>query len=100
MEPHDKMRARDVSKVARGEQAPRPPQRTPNVSRPPPPSSTTTPEEKEAESTSSQRRRCYETYHEYQRCVEEKGGGAEACKKLADHYKSTCPDWVPNTPFV
>lgn len=40
VEPHDKMRARDVGKVARGEQAPRPPQRTPNVSRAPPPSST------------------------------------------------------------
>ncbi|XP_042050876.1 putative cytochrome c oxidase subunit 6b-like [Salvia splendens] len=88
MGPHDKMRAQ----VARGEQAPRPPRRTPNVARPPPPSSTTTPEE--AESTPSQRRRCYETYHEYQRCVEEKGGGAEACKKLADNYKSSCPDWI------
>ncbi|KAL1547954.1 putative cytochrome c oxidase subunit 6b-like [Salvia divinorum] len=87
MEPHDKMRAQ-----ARGEQAP---QRTPNVSRPPPPSSTTSPAaEEEAEGTSGQWRRCYESYHEYQRCVEEKGGGAEACKKLADHYKSTCPDWI------
>ncbi|KAL0340510.1 UNVERIFIED_CONTAM: putative cytochrome c oxidase subunitb-like [Sesamum radiatum] len=41
VEPHDKMRSRDVSKVARGEQAPRPPQRSPQVSRAPPPSSTT-----------------------------------------------------------
>lgn len=41
VEPHEKMRGRDVNKVARGEQAPRPPQQSPQVSRPPPPSSTT-----------------------------------------------------------
>ncbi|KAL3840755.1 hypothetical protein ACJIZ3_025346 [Penstemon smallii] len=31
MDPHDKMRARDVSKVSRGEQAPRPPHQSPKV---------------------------------------------------------------------
>lgn len=40
MDPHDKMRARDVSKVARGEQAPRPAHEFGTVSPPPPPSST------------------------------------------------------------
>lgn len=39
MEPHDKMRARDVDKVARGEQTPRPAQEYGTVSSPPPPSS-------------------------------------------------------------
>lgn len=40
MDPHDKMRARDVNKVARGEQAPRPAHEFGTVSPPPPPSST------------------------------------------------------------
>lgn len=40
VDPHDKMRARDLSKVARGEQAPRPPHEFGTVSPPPPPSST------------------------------------------------------------
>ncbi|KAL6584028.1 hypothetical protein OROMI_003317 [Orobanche minor] len=102
VEPQDKMRGRDVNKVARGEQAPRPPQRTPDVSRAPPPSSTSTPKQseeaegkKESASHSHQRqRRCYDTYYEYHRCIEEKGAEAEACKKVADYYKSTCPDWI------
>lgn len=40
VDPHDKMRARDVNKVARGEQAPRPAHEFGTVSPPPPPSST------------------------------------------------------------
>lgn len=28
------------------------------------------------------------------RCVEENGEEAEACKKVADYYKSSCPEWV------
>jgi len=35
VDPHDKMRARDVNKVARGEQAPRPPHEYGTVSPPP-----------------------------------------------------------------
>lgn len=42
VDPHDKMRARDVNKVARGEQAPRPAHEYGTVSPPPPPSSTHT----------------------------------------------------------
>lgn len=40
VDPHDKMRARDVSKVARGQQATAPPHEYGTVSPPPPPSST------------------------------------------------------------
>ena len=40
VDPHDKMRARDVNKVARGEQAPRPAHEFGTVSPPPPPSLT------------------------------------------------------------
>jgi len=43
VDPHDKMRARDVNKVARGQQAPRPAHQYGTVSPPPPPSSTHTP---------------------------------------------------------
>lgn len=43
IDPHDKMRSRDVSKVARGEQAPRPAHEYGTVSKPPPPSSTSVP---------------------------------------------------------
>ncbi|KZV56688.1 cytochrome c oxidase subunit 6b-like [Dorcoceras hygrometricum] len=74
MEPHDKMRARDVNKVARGEQAPRPPQQSPPVSRPPPPSSTNPKVENKSDdaseketSSSDQMRRCYQTYYGYHR---------------------------------
>lgn len=40
VDPHDKMRSRDVNKVAKGEQAPRPVHEFGTVSKPPPPSST------------------------------------------------------------
>jgi hypothetical protein len=42
MDPHDKMRARDVSKVTRGEQAPRPAHEFGTISPPPPPLQLTT----------------------------------------------------------
>lgn len=46
VDPHDKMRSRDVNKVVKGQQAPRPPHEPGTVSAPPPPSSTTTPQQK------------------------------------------------------
>ncbi|XP_073148797.1 putative cytochrome c oxidase subunit 6b-like [Henckelia pumila] len=103
MEPHDSMRSRDVNKVARGEQAPRPPQQSPPVSRAPPPSSTNPKVQDKSEASealskvetaSSQMRRCYNSYHGYHRCVQEKGSEAEECKKVADYYKTMCPEWV------
>ncbi|KAI3443876.1 hypothetical protein Pfo_000541, partial [Paulownia fortunei] len=77
VEPHDKMRARDVNRVAKEEQAPRPPQQSPPVSRPPPPSSTTTKVETETnrslqskkENSSNQMWRCYDSYYEYHKCA-------------------------------
>ncbi|KAG8372690.1 hypothetical protein BUALT_Bualt12G0092800 [Buddleja alternifolia] len=88
VEPHDKMRGRDVNKVARGEQAPRPPQQSPQVSRAPPPSSTNTKVETESsrsskklENSSNPMRRCYESYNEYHKCIQERGSEAPECKK-------------------
>ncbi|XP_011084122.1 putative cytochrome c oxidase subunit 6b-like isoform X1 [Sesamum indicum] len=80
VEPHDKMRGRDVSKVARGEQAPRPPQQSPQVSRAPPPSSTTPKVETETtrslqlkkENLSNQMRRCYDSYYDYHKKREQR----------------------------
>ncbi|CAA3023018.1 cytochrome c oxidase subunit 6b-like [Olea europaea subsp. europaea] len=96
VEPHDKMRSRDVNKVARGEQAPRPAHEPGTVSRAPPPSSTDHPKipKVEAETSNSQMRRCYDSYYEYHRCIIEKGKEAPECVKVAKYYKSMCPDWT------
>ncbi|XP_073289686.1 putative cytochrome c oxidase subunit 6b-like [Primulina huaijiensis] len=103
MEPHDRMRARDVNKVTRGDQAPSPPQQSPPVSRAPPPSSTNpkvmnksdaSQALSEVETASSRMRRCYDSYFDYHKCVKEKGSEAEECKKVADYYKSMCPEWI------
>ncbi|PWA37701.1 cytochrome c oxidase, subunit Vib family protein [Artemisia annua] len=95
MDPHDKMRSKDLSKVAKGQQAARP-QHEPGstVSAPPPPSSTTTPEEKQNEQE-AKTRHCYSCYVEYLKCTKQKGEQASECKKLADNYRSTCPpQWI------
>ncbi|KAM7491127.1 hypothetical protein LguiA_034048 [Lonicera macranthoides] len=102
VEPHDKMRSRDVNKVARGEQAPRPPQQTPNVSRPPPPSSTsrkvkdpgTAPPETQF-LAGDQARHCYVRYLEHHKCLQERGKDAIECEKYAHYYRKSCPsEWV------
>ncbi|MFS7962490.1 hypothetical protein Hanom_Chr08g00727241 [Helianthus anomalus] len=62
MDPHDKMRSRDISKVAKGQQAPRPAHEPGTVSAPPLPSSTKTPEEKANEKDA---KKCYSSYIEY-----------------------------------
>ncbi|GAU38205.1 hypothetical protein TSUD_226270 [Trifolium subterraneum] len=112
MDPHDKMRARDVSKVARGEQAPRPAHEFGTVSPPPPPSSTnnalhtTTNNNKgekartgengvESPSSDYQIRHCYTKYVEYQRCIQKKGEKAPECQKISTHFRSMCPtEWI------
>ncbi|XP_044492752.1 putative cytochrome c oxidase subunit 6b-like [Mangifera indica] len=66
VDPHDKMRSRDVNKVASGEQAPAPNHEYGTVSPPPPP--------------------C---------CVKEKGKNALECEKLEKFCRSLCPnEWV------
>ncbi|CAJ1928843.1 unnamed protein product [Sphenostylis stenocarpa] len=106
VDPHDKMRARDVNKVARGEQAPRPAHEYGTVS--PPPSSThddTKKKNKEekpgiaendaelAESTDY--KTCYIKYVEYQRCIQQKGENAPECQKLGTYFRSFCPtEWI------
>ncbi|KAK1408069.1 hypothetical protein QVD17_39701 [Tagetes erecta] len=92
VEPHDKMRSRDISKVARGQQAPRPAHEPGTVSAPPPPSSSTTPEEKANEKVGE---KCYSTYLEYLKCKKQKGEGASECKKFTNNYLSNCPhEWI------
>ncbi|OMO77142.1 Cytochrome c oxidase, subunit VIb [Corchorus capsularis] len=107
VDPHDKMRSRDVNKVARGEQAPKPPHEFGTVSPPPSPQSTSLPpphkiankeiarklEEESDEAPKS--RHCYESYVEYHKCIKEKGKNASQCDKFARHYRSLCPDeWI------
>ncbi|KAG4993279.1 hypothetical protein AAZX31_11G039400 [Glycine max] len=111
VDPHDKMRARDVNKVARGEQAPRPAHEFGTVSPPPPPSSTHSIDTKRnkkdekpsiaengaelANSTDYKTRQCYVKYVEYNRCIQQKGEKATDCEKLGTHFRSFCPtEWI------
>ncbi|KAH7514335.1 hypothetical protein FEM48_Zijuj11G0077900 [Ziziphus jujuba var. spinosa] len=91
VDPHDKMRARDVSKVARGEQAPRPAHDYGSINEAPPkPSSSPSPS-----LPAEQPRHCYTSYLEYHKCVKEKGKDAPECEKFERHYKSLCPvEWI------
>ncbi|KAK9075684.1 hypothetical protein SSX86_004012 [Deinandra increscens subsp. villosa] len=93
VEPHDKMRSKDLTKVTKGQQpAPRPAHEPDTVSAPPPPSSTTTPEEKANEKKAE---KCYSTYLEYLKCTKKNGERASECKKVADNYMSHCPlEWM------
>ncbi|XP_051178764.1 cytochrome c oxidase subunit 6b-3-like [Lolium perenne] len=99
--PHDKMRSRDVNKVARGEQAPRPPHELGSVAdSPPPPPNGGTIELRTAPCdfrfpTTNQTRHCYVRYLEYHRCMKAKEGDKSECEKFQRYYRSLCPtDWV------
>ncbi|KAK7309088.1 hypothetical protein RJT34_05555 [Clitoria ternatea] len=107
MDPHDKMRARDVNRVARGEQAPRPAHEFGTVSPPPPPSSTHNIDTKKTkkkqeekartseDSTNYKTRHCYVKYVEYHRCIQQKGEKAPECEKLGTYFRSFCPtEWI------
>ncbi|MED6141241.1 hypothetical protein PIB30_101310 [Stylosanthes scabra] len=96
LDPHDKMRARDVNKVARGEQAPRPPHEFGTVSPPPPPSSTdyihANRSHKQGENgTDYQTRHCYVKYVEYHRCIKQKGEKTPECHKIGKSLTASCP---------
>ncbi|KAM0930746.1 hypothetical protein ACQ4PT_000778 [Festuca glaucescens] len=98
--PHDKMRSRDVNKVARGEQAPRPPHEPGSVADSPPPPPDGTIELRTAPCdfrfpTTNQTRHCYVRYLEYHRCMKAKEGDKSECEKFQRYYRSLCPtDWV------
>ncbi|KAK8640037.1 hypothetical protein V6N13_138402 [Hibiscus sabdariffa] len=107
VDPHNKMRARDVNRVAKGEQAPRPVHEYGTVSAPPSPESTSTPpphkipnkdiaRRLEGESDVEPRgRHCYESYVEYHKCIKEEGKDAPQCDKFARHFRSLCTDeWI------
>ncbi|XVE57512.1 hypothetical protein DITRI_Ditri04bG0096600 [Diplodiscus trichospermus] len=106
---HDKMRSRDVNKVARGEQAPRPAHEYGTVSPPPTPQSTSPPsprqipnkeiagklEKDEDDDVAPQTRHCYESYVEYHKCIKEKDKNAPQCDRYGKHYRSLCPaEWI------
>ncbi|KAH0642949.1 hypothetical protein KY289_033923 [Solanum tuberosum] len=99
VDPHDKMRGRDVNKVAKGEQAPRPVHEFGTVSMPPPPSSTDhlfeTEEKAKANAIADEIRRCYACFRSYLKCLEEKGNKDSECEKLGEAFKSSCPsEWI------
>ncbi|GLT49069.1 hypothetical protein SLA2020_226520 [Shorea laevis] len=110
VDPHDKMRSRDVNKVARGEQASKPTHEFGTVSSPPQnykqksssPSSPSLNKEINDNNmrvgdleTKPQTRHCYASYVEYHKCLKEKGNNAPECEKFAKHYKSLCPnEWI------
>ncbi|XP_060207521.1 putative cytochrome c oxidase subunit 6b-like [Lycium barbarum] len=99
IDPHDKMRARDVNKVATGQQAPRPVHEPGTVSKPPPPSSTDhqfdTEEKATANAIADEIRHCYARFRRYRKCIEEKGSMDSECEKIGKAYKSSCPsEWI------
>ncbi|XP_062028803.1 putative cytochrome c oxidase subunit 6b-like [Rosa rugosa] len=105
VEPHDKMRSRDVNKVARGEQAPRPaheygsiksapPKPTPT---PPPRPSSPPPSYKEEveDEHNPVARHCYASYWQFHKCIKDKGDGAPQCVRFEKNYKILCPlEWI------
>ncbi|KAH1223579.1 putative cytochrome c oxidase subunit 6b-like [Glycine max] len=100
VDPHDKMRARDVNKVARGEQAPRPAHEFGTVSPPPPPSSTHSIDTKRNKKSNTNKKNC--SQHSSSifmcgviRCIQQKGEKATDCEKLGTHFRSFCPtEWI------
>ncbi|KAF8379147.1 hypothetical protein HHK36_028576 [Tetracentron sinense] len=89
VDPHDKIRARDVNKVARGEQAPRSPHEPGSISKAP-----SKPETCPIKVSYTTLSLPYVGY----RCVQAKGGDAPECEKFARYYRSLCPDeWVSKT---
>ncbi|XP_024171713.1 putative cytochrome c oxidase subunit 6b-like [Rosa chinensis] len=72
MDPHDKMRSRDVNKVARGEQAPRPAHEYGSIRSAPPKPTPTLP-----------------------LCIKDKGDGTPQCVRFEKNYKILCPlEWI------
>ncbi|GMJ12460.1 hypothetical protein like AT1G32710 [Hibiscus trionum] len=107
MDPHNKMRARDVNRVAKGEQAPRPLHEYGTVSPPPSPQSSSTPPPhkipnkdianklEEESHVEPQERHCYKSYVEYHNCIKEQGKSAPQSDKFARHFRSLCPvEWI------
>ncbi|KAK7406345.1 hypothetical protein VNO78_07968 [Psophocarpus tetragonolobus] len=100
VDPHDRMRARDVNKVARGEQAPRPPHEFGTVSPPSPSHNNKKSRISEngaelAESTDYKTRQCYVKYVDYHRCIQQKGEKASECEKIGTYFRSFCPtEWI------
>ncbi|KFK45002.1 hypothetical protein AALP_AA1G331400 [Arabis alpina] len=104
MDPHDKMRSRGISKVARGEQAPRP-AHTPGTVSPPPENKPKFRAKRgenngdggggggrERDSTANETRHCFNRYMQYNKCIEKKGSDANDCNNLRDYVRSLCPE--------
>ncbi|WOK94169.1 hypothetical protein Cni_G02871 [Canna indica] len=102
VDPHDKMRSRDVEKVARGEQAPRPARELDSIADAPPSPELevdvlkvgTAPNDFRFPCT-NQTRHCYVRYLEYHKCRKARGDDAPECEKFQRYYRSLCPtEWV------
>ncbi|XP_010478694.1 PREDICTED: putative cytochrome c oxidase subunit 6b-like [Camelina sativa] len=104
MDPHDKMRSRDLSKVARGQQAPRP-AHAPGTVSPPPQNEATFQakrgeeggQEKDSEAderspVTNETRHCFNRYMQYHKCIEKNGRDANDCNNLRDYVRSMCPE--------
>ncbi|XP_057475760.1 cytochrome c oxidase subunit 6b-3-like isoform X1 [Actinidia eriantha] len=102
VDPHDKMRARDVSKVATGEQSPRPAHEPGSIDTSKSPHQPSIKVEEVGTApfdwrfpTTNQTRHCYTRYLEFHRCIQVKGKGAAECEKFAKYYRSLCPsEWI------
>ncbi|AEE31520.1 putative cytochrome c oxidase subunit 6b [Arabidopsis thaliana] len=103
MDPHDKMRSRDISKVARGQQAPRPAHTPGTVS--PPPENEATFRAKRGDSgretdaaveerfpVTNETRHCFNRFMQYHKCIEKNGRDANDCNNLRDYVRSICPE--------
>ncbi|CAH2035006.1 unnamed protein product [Thlaspi arvense] len=110
MDPRDKMRSRDISKVARGQQAPRPAHAPGTVSPPPqneatfraqrgedggdgggPGGDTGSAADEEFQVT-SETRHCFNRFKQYHKCIEDKGRDTNDCNSLRDYVRSMCPE--------
>lgn len=98
MDPHDKMRSRNVNKVAWEEQAPRPAHEYGSIrSAPPkptltPPSQSPSPppsykEEVEDEHNHSCVWHCYASYWQFHKCIKDNGDSAPQCVRLRGEMK-------------
>ncbi|XP_038688334.1 putative cytochrome c oxidase subunit 6b-like [Tripterygium wilfordii] len=104
VDPHDKMRARDVNKAAKGEQAPRPALEYGTVSSPPSigPTFSVCPLHKLSQrmnyTTHSQTEpasHCYARYIENIRCRHDRGKKSCECEMFAKQYLGPCPiEWI------
>ncbi|PQQ12433.1 cytochrome c oxidase subunit 6b-3-like [Prunus yedoensis var. nudiflora] len=95
VDPHNEMRARDVNKVARGEQAPRPAHEYGSINSTPPKPKPKDPAAAEIKvEDNPPARHCYASYVQYYKCIKEEGK-APKCERFEKNYRRLCPvEWI------